>query len=236
MRRYSVHMYTDDPIFTVVGHDALMRAMRVCHEVTESFGLRMAIPRKRQVGPSLAWLGFNFYLPAGVVTVAPSKVSRALIFAQGILRGLPVAFDQYRRFIGLLEHMLLFVGGDRTYMYGLCSSNFRRGNLLGPATLMTFGEFESNALRRWVQILMTRGGSFFSSALPSPTIPIPALPPSPFQTSAIFGKLPRHSQAISLFSDAYASTSEGGLGGYAHGSFWHIALDEADMKLMHITA
>ena len=39
-----------------------------------------------------------------------------------------------------------------------------------------------------------------------------------------------------MFSDAYACTSEGGLGGYAHGSFWHIALDEADMKLMHITA
>jgi hypothetical protein len=39
-----------------------------------------------------------------------------------------------------------------------------------------------------------------------------------------------------LFSDAFASTTEGGLGGYAHGSFWHIALGEDDMNLMHITA
>jgi len=29
LRRYTVHMYTDDPIFTVIGHDALLRAMRV---------------------------------------------------------------------------------------------------------------------------------------------------------------------------------------------------------------
>jgi len=124
LRRYSVHMYTDDPIFTVIGQDALLRAMRVWHDVTNSFGLRMAIPRKRQVGPCLTWLGFNFYLPAGVVTVAPSKVHRALTFAEGILSGSKVTFDQYRRFIGLLEHMLLFVGGDRTFMYGLYWNNY----------------------------------------------------------------------------------------------------------------
>ena len=221
LRRYSVHMYTDDPIFSVIGQDTFIRAMRVWHEVTESFGLRMAIPRKRQVGPCLAWLGFQFYLPAGVVTVAPSKVNRALVFAQGILRGLPVAFDQYRRFIGLLEHMLLFVEGDRTYMYGLYGSKFRRGNLFGPSTTMHFGDFENQALRRWFEILMMRGGCFFSSVLPSQTIPIPTLPPTPFQTSTVFGNLPQHPQAISLFSDAFASTTEGGLGGYAHGSFWH---------------
>jgi len=182
LRRYSVHMYTDDPIFSVIGQDTFMRAMRVWHEVTESFGLRMAIPHKRQVGPCLAWLGFQFYLPAGVVTVAPSKVNRALVFPQGILRGLPVAFDQYRRFIGLLEHMFLFVEGDRTYMYGIYGSNFRRGNHFGPSTTMHFGDFENQALRRWVKILMMRGGCFFSSVLPSQTIPIPTLPPTPFQT------------------------------------------------------
>lgn len=73
LRRYSVHIYTDDPVFTVVGQDALLRALRIWHEVTKSFGLRMSIPRKRQVGPSLTWLGFNFYLPAGIVAVEPGK-------------------------------------------------------------------------------------------------------------------------------------------------------------------
>jgi len=155
-------MYTDDPIFTVIGQDALLlRAMRVWHHVTNSFGLRMAIPRKRQVGPCLTWLGFNFYLPAGVVTVVPSKVHRALTFAEGILSGSKVTFDQYRRFIGLLEHMLLFVGWDRTFMYGLYWNNYRRGNLHGPATPMYFGDFQQTAIRRWVATLMLRGGCFF---------------------------------------------------------------------------
>jgi len=47
--------------------------MRVWNDITRSFNLRMAIPRKRQVGTSLTWLGFNFYLTAGIVTVAPDN-------------------------------------------------------------------------------------------------------------------------------------------------------------------
>jgi len=236
LRRYSVHMYTDDPIFTVIGQDALLRAMRIWHEVTESFGLRMAIARKRQVGPCLTWLGFNFYLPAGVVTVAPSKVHRALTFAEGILRGSKVTFDQYRRFIGLLEHMLLFVDGDRTFMYGLYWNNYRRGILYGPSTEMHFGHSQLSALRRWIATLMARGGCFFSSVLRSSSIPIPQLPDHPFSSSDIFGGLPTSSQQVSLFSDAFATPTVGGLGGYAHGSYWHIPLDADDMALMHITA
>jgi len=236
LRRYSVHMYTDDPIFTVIGQDAFLRAMRTWHEVTDSFNLRMAIPRKRQVGPCLTWLGFNFYLPAGLVTVAPLKVNRALAFAQGILQGAKVTFHQYRRFIGLLEHMLLFVDGDRTFMYGLYWDNFRRGLLHGPATPMYFGDFQRHALRRWVKTLMQHGGCYFSSALKSCTIPIPQLPDIPFRSSNIFGPSPRYTPVISLFSDAFATTMTGGLGGYAHGSFWHIPLSMDDMALMHITA
>ena len=235
LRRYTVHMYTDDPIFTVIGQDALLRAMRIWHEVTESFGLRMAIPRKRQVGPCLTWLGFNFYLPAGVVTVAPSKLNRALAFAEGILQGSKVTFDQYRRFIGLLEHLLLFVEGDRTFMYGLYWDNYRRGLRYGPATIMHFNDFQRKALRRWVQTLMLRGGCFFSSALKSSSIPIPQLPEYPFSSSSIFGAIPIQQQ-ISLFSDAFATSTLGGLGGYAHGSFWHIPLPAGEVELMHITA
>ena len=229
LRRYSVHMYTDDPIFTVIGQDALTRAMRVWNDITRSFNLRMAIPRKRQVGTSLTWLGFNFYLTAGIVTVAPEKVHRALAFAEGILRGATVTFDQYRRFIGLLEHMVLFVDGDRTFMYGLYWDNYRRGLRYGPATHMKFGDFQFKALRRWVHTLMQRGGCYFSSALRSSSIPIPKLPECPFGASDIFGTPPRYSQIISLFSDAFATTTNGGLGGYAHGSFWHIPLNADDM-------
>ena len=93
----------------------------------------MAIARKRQVGPCLTWLGFNFYLPMGIVTVAPEKISRAHKVIQSItITGAVVTFDQYRRFLGLLEHMLLIVGGDRTWMYGLYGATFARGLRCGP--------------------------------------------------------------------------------------------------------
>jgi hypothetical protein len=71
LRRYSVHMYSGDPVFSVVGQEALLRAFRVWHDATSSFGLRMAIARKRQVGPCLALLESNIYLPMGIITAAP---------------------------------------------------------------------------------------------------------------------------------------------------------------------
>jgi len=112
LRRYSVHQYTDDACFTVVSNDALIAAMKCWHETTMAFGLRMAIPRKRQVGTRLTWLGFNFYLTSGIVTITPEKSSRALSMIDNIFNGALVTFEEYRRLVGLLEHLLLFVGGD----------------------------------------------------------------------------------------------------------------------------
>ena len=106
-------------MFTVVGHDALLRALRIWNDVTSDFGLRMAIARKRQVGPCISWIGFNFYLPVGIITVTPEKLSRAHAVFDAILSGAVVTFDCYRRLLGLLEHLLLIVGGDRTWLYGL---------------------------------------------------------------------------------------------------------------------
>ena len=170
------------------------------------------------------------------MTVAPAKVNRALSFLHQILNGALVTFDQYRRLIGLLEHMLLFVGGDRTFMYGLYGSNFQRGNQHGPSTRMIFRDFQLSAIRRWTQTLMLCGGSFFSIAMQSPSIPVPQLPTTWLGNSNIFGARPIKSQIVSLFSDAFADPSAGGLGGYAHGSFWHIPLSAGEVSLMHITA
>ena len=65
--------FTDDPVFSVVGNDRLLRSMRLWNKVASDWGFRTAIARKRQVGPCICWLGFNFYLPMGIVAVAPEK-------------------------------------------------------------------------------------------------------------------------------------------------------------------
>jgi hypothetical protein len=39
-----------------------------------------------------------------------------------------------------------------------------------------------------------------------------------------------------LYSDAFSDNFVGGLGGLAHGEFWHIPLSQEDCSLLHITA
>jgi hypothetical protein len=74
----------------------------------------------------------------GIVAVAPEKIAHAVHLLGNILAGTTITFNQYRSFIGLLEHMLLFVGGDITFMYHLYGRNFHAGLIFGPLTRMIF--------------------------------------------------------------------------------------------------
>ena len=63
------HIYTDDPIFIVVGAARALRALRLWRTITARYRLLMAIPQKRRIGTMVNWLGF---LPAplhGFLTV-----------------------------------------------------------------------------------------------------------------------------------------------------------------------
>ena len=44
------------------------------------------------------------------------------------------------------------------------------------------------------------------------------------------------SESFHLYSDAAVEETSGGLGGWAHGEYWHSELSPADRKLLHITA
>ena len=246
-RLYSVHIYTDDPVFSVVGNERLLRAMRIWNKVTKDWGFRTAIARKRQVGPCICWLGFNFYLPMGIVAVAPDKIARAVQLLNSILAGTTITFNQYRSFIGLLEHMLVFVGGDRTFMYSLYGQNFQAGLAGGPLTRMIFTHRHFVALRRWSRVLLVRGGCFFSAAFRSHSVVYPPLR-SHLQSSSLFmGDTPFSDVPLSLYSDAYVKERtlgnldnredlHGGLGGFAHGYWWHHPLSRRIAFLLHITA
>jgi hypothetical protein len=87
-----------------------------------------------------------------------------------ILDGGIVCFDQYRRLLGLLEHLLVFVGGDRTFMYGLYGWNFHRGLTFGPATRMVFRAVHTDSFRRWLLILMSKAGCCYLSNSTCPRV------------------------------------------------------------------
>ena len=48
LRLYSVHIYTDDPVFSIVGTNRLLRGMRIWNQVTTDWDFRTVIARKRQ--------------------------------------------------------------------------------------------------------------------------------------------------------------------------------------------
>ena len=60
-----------------------------------------------------------------------------------------------------------------------------------------------------------------------------------FDWSDIFEPIPRSLSIFirfHLFSDAALDADGGGLGGWAHGEYWHFELSSADALIMHISA
>ena len=238
LKAYQLKIYTDDAKIDALGAPRMLRALRCWKQTTDGFGLEMAGPAKRQVGTSVTSLGFNFYPSLGIVAVTPEKVARASAVVCDIVSGAVVRFDEYRRLLGLLEHMLVLVGGDRTFMnhaYGGC---FRRGLRFGPATRMVFSSLQSDTFRRWSRTLLVHAGSFFSAAL----APAAGVAAPPFPRDAL-GECPLLSwqQAppdpdFFLFSDAAAESGFAGIGGWSHGEWWHLQLPAAEAALFHITA
>jgi hypothetical protein len=149
----------------VVRIGRLLRAMRVCNQVTAAWGLHTANAHNRQVGPCVSWLGFKFKLPTGIVVVAPGKITCAVYFLDNIFSGTTATWNEYRSFIGLLENILLVVGGGSTFMYHRHGRNLHAGIIPairgGPLTQMIFKPRQIRALCRWSLTSITRAGSYF---------------------------------------------------------------------------
>ena len=212
-RLYAVHMYTDDPVFVVVGTDRLVRALRCWHGVTRDLGLKMAIARKRQLGSSLRWLGLDLHLPLGLLVVPPAKRLRACAVLSDIVEGTAPTFDVYRGLAGLLEHLLPFVGGDRTRMYGMYGATFRWG-LANPGLPIVVSDVLRERCSEWRTTLASTAGVACTSAVGRATPP-------------------RGDAPVYMYSDAAkeGSTIDSGLGGYMHGLWWSHPLDEEDLDM-----
>ena len=83
-------------MFVCVCISRLARATRLWHRITEGIGLVAAIPRKRQCGAQLRWLGLDFILSVGVLLIPHNKRLRAVAELARIEKGEPIPFDEYR--------------------------------------------------------------------------------------------------------------------------------------------
>jgi hypothetical protein len=239
LRLYTAHMYTDDSVFLVVGVARAARLWQCWHSLTSNLNMRMASASKRQFGTRFTWLGFSFYTQLGIVGVQPSKRDKALHTIQRLIDpNDEVTFDDYRRLVGLLQHLMLMVGGDQTYMAFMYGANFARGIALGPATVVQVDGKLGNQLRRWRDLLVTQAGASFMEALLSRTVVVPKHPDidAHISASSLLTAQPAIDRPRFLFSDAAAETEGGGMGGYSGGFYWSWLFTDGQLQDLHITA
>ena len=159
LRLYIVHMYTDDPIFAVVGVQRAVRLLRIWMSLVSDVGLIMAIEEKRHLGTWAPWLGVILLAGLGFVLIPKAKLLRTVQRIDELLTsGLP--FQDYRSLIGLIEHLRCIYGAQRSAMYGLyLPHGSLRVRHEGPAALIRPNGFQTEQLERHRTLLMNTGGS-----------------------------------------------------------------------------
>ena len=97
-----------------------------------------------------------------VVAVRPEKPGRArgtvCSSSDLVLAGAPITYDEPRSLVGLIEHLVVFVGGDRALMDGLRGGNIPNGEQSGPATTMVFVGSQLEQFKVWRRILLNAAG------------------------------------------------------------------------------
>jgi hypothetical protein len=214
-RLWSAMMYTDDPVFAVVGAQRALRLLSVWRKLTTDVGLIMAIPEKRTLGVWSPWLGALLFASLGLVVIPKVKLMRATrAIGEAIARRLQ--FAEYRSLVGLLEHFLCVNCAPRRVMHGLYGPH-RDASIDGPTDIVRLDFFAARQLTAWLQLIATSGGAPVTVALRRQSIPPPA---------GLVGV---------ASSDAATDGARPGLGGFCHGFYWRIALTERTLRYLHIT-
>ncbi|KAL1521742.1 hypothetical protein AB1Y20_021397 [Prymnesium parvum] len=151
-------MYTDDPIFVVVGARRAIRALQVWRQLTNDLRLIMAIPEKRVLGSWALWIGAIIVAPLGIVAIPRHKLMRAASVIQHLLDyGCP--FHVYRSLCGLLEHFRAINLQRKHVMHGLYEPHQRNANnQFGPEAKVNCTTLMKKQLQRWLRLIFHSGG------------------------------------------------------------------------------
>ena len=165
LRLYFACQYTDDPFFAVVGSRRAIRLLREWRRLTTIVKLRMAVPEKRSLGCWSLWLGVLFFASLGLVVVPIHKLLRARECIARVLNG-GVEFQEYRRLIGLLEHLRSVNLRGRNVMHGLYEPHGPTGasrngpsGLVRPTPATPEGLLMIQQLQRWQELALRSGGT-----------------------------------------------------------------------------
>ena len=204
---FAVFIYTDDPIFIVLGAEHMARALRIWNSVCSRIGLLMAVPEKRQCVTWVEWLGAGISSTLAVAWVTPHKVLSALTKIASALVGTIIIAD-YHSLLGLLEHLVFLNRMKRSIMYSLWEP-FEQKIALEPNRLliMTPSTTMRKRLRQWQKLLSSNAGV---AAIRMVSV----LPASPATLT------------LTIYSDAMRDPRVAGLGGVSFmdftGRFHHL--------------
>ena len=200
-------IYTDDPIFIVLGHQRMARALRIWTTTCADIGLLMAIPAKRQCGTWVEWLGAGICSSMGFAWVPIGKRLTALSKLYTVLDG-TITVDTYHSLLGLLEHLVYLQGMRRSLMYGLWAP-FKQGIALEPNRLLQSTPTIRKQCKAWIRLLDAN---------------------SAVSAMCMVYRIPMSLRTVvyTLSSDAFRSDSglQAGLGGWCHGHYWSLQLTE----------
>ena len=219
-RLAALTMYSDDPVAIVVGVERAVRLLEAWRLVTRTANVQMAGPEKRQLGGGVLWVGVGLLAAIGLVVVPKNKLLRANDALRRAVDG-QITVDDFRRLLGLLEH-LRFIARLQADVTNVLYAPYRRGGAAqeGPTTLLQPTLDMQGALQKWIDVILHCAGAVATAAF----------------TLGVAARLDRATAIVAASSDAAGDgRGEPGMGGYLHGYFWRVALPPALYALLHIT-
>jgi hypothetical protein len=200
-------MYTDDPLWFVVGADRMVRCVKLWMCFILKTGLIVAGPEKHSLGIDVVHCGIRHLSLFGLQVIPERKALTAIEALVSMLAGSCESTTGRAR-LGLLEHCR-YACGLRTFkLFPIWAC------LPGdPAELMVLSTTARVCAEAWVSFLQACNGSAVADVRME-------RPPS---DAALEWHV--HSDA------ALTPLGEAGLGGFFHGLWWRLALDERLLQL-----
>ena len=222
-RLYDALMYTDDPALQVVGVARSIRLLAIWHDMVgpDGFGLMYAKAAKWHGGVHARWLGCTTAPMLEAAWLTPDKAV-AIIRRLDALADGKLSVADHGKLVGQLEHFRFIAQMPPWTMYGMRdAAKAADGAALPPgATARHVGRVVHTTVR-WRRAASASSGVWLLAAAPA-------------QMAAAARYRGGHAPPAEwhLSSDAaLTGTTDPGLGGYMHGSWWCIPLDDALVRL-----
>jgi len=174
---YAAHIFTDDPLFIIVGTERTVRITGHLGQLCEETRAILSNGRKMQVGTSVKWSGIYFCSHLALVVVPPHKVLRAIATLRLVVNCSFVAWCAYQSLCGLLEHVRYALSLRRSAMYGMYAPYRALGGRLAapaepvPSTLASVTRSAS-----WITDLQHRPGSHCADVVRAAHTPLECAP------------------------------------------------------------